>query len=97
MALTSVQQRDVVTYWIQRHFVAINIVANFNTEDLRAAVQAIDNAFDTTLSQAVAALGGALTVAQGLNAIIPAPFSTATAQQKTFLVCYVAMKRAGLL
>ncbi len=97
MALTDPQRMDCAAYWSRQHFVAANVTANYSVADLAAAAAALDNAFDTTLSAAVTAVGGSTTVINGLNAIIPAPFSSATTQQKTLLACYVLMKRAGLL
>jgi hypothetical protein len=97
MALTVQQQQDVARYWANVNFVQANVTANFNTNDLIAAAAALDSAFDTTLSAAVAAVGGGTTVMNGLNAIIPAPVSGVTAQQKTLLCCYVLMKRAGII
>lgn len=97
MALTTPQKQQVAGYWALQNFVTPNVTANFNTADLAAAVTAIDNALDATLNQAVAAVGGTTTVANGMAAVIPAPFSTATASQKILLVCYVLMKRAGII
>lgn len=97
MALTNDDTRAVAGYWAEQVFVKQNVTANFSLESIRAAAQAIDNAFDATLNQAVAAVGGTTTVISGLNQIIPAPFNTATVQQKTLLACYVLMKRAGLI
>jgi hypothetical protein len=97
MALTVQQQQDVARYWGNVNFVQANLTANFNTNDLIAAAAAIDGAFDTTLTAAVAAVGGGTTVMNGLNQVIPAPFSGATAVQKTLLCCYVLMKRAGAI
>jgi len=97
MALTTQQKRDLCAVWATVNFVAPNAVANFGLDDLQAAATAIDNAFDTTLSAAVTAVGGGTTVINGLASVIPAPFSNATAQQKTLLACYVLMKRAGLI
>lgn len=97
MALTTAQIHSLSQLWAQQQFVAANITANFTVADLQAAAQAIDNAFDTTLNAAVVAVGGGLTIAQGLNAIIPAPFNTATVAQKSILVCYVIMKRSGII
>lgn len=52
--------------------------------DLRAAVDATDDWIEA--SQA------------SFNAALPQPFrGAATTAQKTFLFCYVAMRRAGLL
>jgi hypothetical protein len=96
MALTIQQKAQVAAYWANLAF-SQSVVANFNTDDIAAAATAIDNAFDATLNQAVAAVGGTTTVIQGLASVIPAPFNTATAQQKTLLACYVLMKREGLI
>lgn len=95
--LTSQQQHDVAAYWADINFVAKSVTATFSTDQIQAAAAALDSAFDTTLNAAVAAVGGTTTVINGLNAIIPAPFSGATAQQKTLLCCYVLMKRAGVI
>jgi hypothetical protein len=66
-------------------------------DDLDAAIQAIDNAFDTTLNAAVSAGHGAQTIVQALNSVIPAPVSGATAQQKAELVTFAIAKRYGLI
>jgi len=51
---------------------------------LRAAVDATDTWLEANLTS--------------LNAAVPEPFrSTATVDQKTMLLCYVLLKRAGLL
>lgn len=97
MALTSEQHRTVAAYWAEQVFVGSNLTANFSLTDLRAAVQTIDNALDATLSQAVAAVGGTTTVVNGMASVIPAPVNGASAQQQTLLVCYVLMKRAGII
>jgi len=95
MALTTQQKRDLSAVWARVNF--SGSVANFNLDDLTAAATAIDNAFDTTLNAAVVAVGGTTTVINGLASVIPAPFSGATAQQKTLLACYVLMKRSGII
>ena len=95
MSLTAPQNRDAAAKVASKIF--NGAVAKFNLDDLQAAITAVDNALDATLNQAVTAVGGTTTVANGMAQVIPAPFSTATAQQKTLLVCYVLMKRAGLI
>ena len=95
--LTPAQVKQVGQLWAVSYFVTPNVTANMTTANIEAAVSALDAAFDTTLSAAVTAVGGATTIINGLNAIIPAPFSGATAAQKTMLVCWVLMKRAGLI
>ena len=95
--LSSAQQRDISAYWANINFVAAQVTANFSLDQIQAAVAALDNAFDTTINAAATAGFGADTIIQGLNAVIPSPFSGATAQQKTLLCCYVLMKRAGVI
>lgn len=97
MALTAQQKIDCASFWVNASFVVPNVVASFSTTDIQSAVTAFDGALDTTLSAAVTAVGGGMTVINGLASIIPAPFSTASAAQKTLLLCYVLMKRAGLI
>jgi hypothetical protein len=77
--------------------VATNSLANYSIDDLNAAIQAIDSAFDTTLNAAVSAGHGAQTIVVALNSVIPAPVSGATNQQKAELVCFAIMKRYGLI
>ena len=95
--LTPQQVHDTSAYWANIHFVAASLTAIYSIDDLNAAVQAIDNAFDTTINAAASAGHGAQTVVQALNSVIPAPVSGATAQQKAELVCFAIMKRYGLI
>lgn len=82
-AMTAAQQTAVVRYWGNATFVQANATANFSTADILAAVQAADAILDTHLTT--------------LNAALPAPFSGATAAQKTMLLCHLLMKRAGII
>ena len=93
--LTNQQLRDTAVFWANKWFTSATAV--YSVDDLTAAISAIDTAFDTTLSAAVASGHGAQTVIQALNAVIPAPLSGATNQQKAELVCYGIMKRFGLI
>ena len=95
--LTPQQTRDTSAFWANKWFVGANALANFPIDDISAAVQAIDNAFDTTLNAAVSAGHGPQTIVQALNSVIPAPFSGATTQQKAELVCFAISKRYGLI
>lgn len=98
MATLSAQQiHDASAYWVQKWFVGSGLTAIYSLDDLSAAIQQIDNAFDLTLNAAVAAGHGTQTVVQALNSVIPAPVSGATAQQKAELVCYAMMKRYGII
>ena len=78
MALSQQQLYDVGRYWATFHFVAANQTAIYSLEDLKAAAQSLDTAFDTTLNNAVIAVGGNMTIINGLNANLPSPFSGAT-------------------
>jgi hypothetical protein len=93
--LTPQQVAQAAAVWANKWFASS--VGVYNTDDLAAAIQAVDNAFDTTLNAAVSAGHGAQTVVQALNSVIPAPVSGASNQQKAELVCYAIMKRYGLL
>jgi hypothetical protein len=95
--LTPQQVHDTSAFWANKWFVSPNLTAIYNVDDLNAAVQAIDNAFDTTINAAASAGHGAQTIVQALNSVIPAPFSGATAQQKAELVCFAISKRYGLI
>ena len=95
--LTAQQIWDTSTVWANKHFVQGGEIATFSMDDLNAAVSAIDTALDTTLNAAVSAGHGAQTVVQALNSMIPAPFNTATAQQKAELLSFAVSKRYGLI
>jgi hypothetical protein len=99
--LTPQQVRDTSAYWANKWFVGSSTLpastANYNLDDLNAAIQAIDSAFDTTLNAAVSAGHGAQTIVQALNSVIPAPLSGATPQQKAELVSFAIAKRYGLI
>ena len=95
--LTPQQVQQTGALWANKWFVVGNLVAVYSMDDLSAAVQTIDNAFDTTLNAAVSAGHGSQTIIQALNSVIPAPFSGATNQQKAELVCFAISKRYGLI
>lgn len=97
MALTQQQTTQCAAYWALHNFVVPNVTANYSLTQIQAAVSAVDVAFDTTLNAAVAAVGGTTTIIQGLSAQITASMPGATAQQQTLVVCYVLMKRAGVI
>ena len=95
--LTPQQLRDTSAFWANKWFVATNSLANYSIDDLTAAIQAIDSAFDTTLNAAVTAGHGPQTIVQALNSVIPAPLSGATVQQKAELVTFAIAKRYGII
>jgi hypothetical protein len=99
--LTPQQVQQISAYWANKWFAGLSTLppatAVYTTDDLNAAIQAIDSAFDTTLNAAVSAGHGAQTIVQALNSVIPAPVSGATVQQKAELVTFAIAKRYGLL
>jgi hypothetical protein len=74
-----------------------NVVANFGLDQIQNAITAVDVAFNTTLSAAVAAVGGNTTIATGLSDQITAAMPGATVAEQTTVVCYTLMKRAGVI
>jgi hypothetical protein len=97
MALTAVQTRQIAVVWAQQNFGQPNVVAKYSIDQIQAAASAVDVAFDTTLSAAVIAVGGATTVINGLSAQITVSMPGATASQQTMLACNVLEKRAGII
>jgi hypothetical protein len=95
--LSAAQVASCAASWALANFVTPNITANFHLGQIQAAIQAVDAAFDTTLSAAVTAVGGSTTIANGLSGQITASMPGATVTQQTLLVCYVLMKRAGII
>jgi hypothetical protein len=95
--LSATQAAQCAAYWANANFVVPKVTANYSLDQIKTAVAAIDNAFDTTLSAAVTAVGGSTTVAGGLSSQITASMPGATVTQQTLLVCHVLMKRAGII
>jgi hypothetical protein len=86
MALTAVEQRDVVR-WLLAQQPALG--QTYTKPDLIAAVVSTD-AWITSNK-------GATSTNTGFNTTLAAPFSAATAAQKTLLFCAVALKQAGVI
>jgi hypothetical protein len=76
---------DVDRERVWRYFMRRNTdPAAFTKADLRAAINATDAWIDSN--------------AAAFNTALPQPFrGAATADQKTLILCWVAMRRAGLL
>jgi hypothetical protein len=75
-------------------FVEAAATARFSLTDLRAAVDSIDDTFNTPAS----ALTQGQTVVQNINARLPEPFKgNATLAEKALAVAFVAMKTGGLI
>lgn len=75
------QDRNRVWRWFMRRNTE---PCNYTKADLRAAIDACDTWVDTN--------------ATSFNQALPQPFrGQATPAQKTMLLCFVAMRRAGIL
>ena len=84
MAVLSDETRKLIWADFQREASATRRTLGLTKPDLRAAVNAIDDYFDTNAST--------------LNTAIPQPARGAlSAKQKTLLVAYVLLQRAGVL
>lgn len=95
--LTPQQQTQCAAFWAIQSFVIPHVTAHCSLDQIKTAVAAIDIAFDTTLTNAAIAVGGNTTIASGLSAQITTSMPLATVPQQTLLVCYVLMKRAGII
>ncbi len=81
MAALPDQDRERTWRWFMRRNTD---PCNFTKADLRAALDACDTWVDSN--------------AASFNTALPQPFrGQATAQQKTLLLCFVAMRRPGIL
>lgn len=82
-ALPDADRRHATRRFIERIFVEGRQTATFSTDQLKAAVDAIDDWIEAN--------------AQSFNQSLPPQFrNNASAEQKTQLFCFVALKRAGL-
>lgn len=94
MALTNQQRLDVMRRVCRAMFDEARAVANLDTIEVKAAIDALDSIFD---AQASTLTQNQTVQANFVNAL-PEPFkSNTTAAQKTLVFTYVAMKRGGLL
>lgn len=90
MAVLSDPDRSQVWAQAMRERANFGGIPGITKQDLRAAVNAIDDWIESAQ--------GAAAPATGFNAALPVAFrNAATLQQKTALFCFVAMRRAGLL
>lgn len=81
MAVLSDEARERVWRWFMRHNTE---TCNYTKAELRAAINACDAWVDDN--------------AAAFNSALPQPFrAQASAGQKTLLLCWVAMRRAGIL
>lgn len=85
-ALTAQEQRDVLSWLLQK---LPSLGQTYTKPDLVAAVVSTD--------AWISANKAAVSTNTGFNTTIAAPFSAATAAQKTLLFCAVALKQAGVI
>lgn len=85
MAVLSDSDRQLVTRdWVRKIFVELGNTANMDHSTIKAAVDAADQWADDN--------------AAAFNAALPVAFrTTATTAQKTLLLSYVILKRAGII
>ena len=82
--LIEADRQDVARTWIGKVFVQLANTAGLAHNDVKSAVDAADQWVDDNQT--------------GYNNALPLPFrTTATTAQKTLLLCYVALKRSGVL
>jgi hypothetical protein len=85
MAILSDSDRQLVARdWVRKIFVELANTANMSHTNIKAAVDAADQWADDN--------------ATAFNNALPVPFrTTATTAQKTLLLSYVILKRAGII
>jgi hypothetical protein len=82
--LTDADRILAARQWIQRVFVELKTTASFHSGQIKAAVDAADDWADAN--------------AGSFNTALPTAFRNgATTEQKTLLLCYVILRRSGLL
>ena len=96
-SLNAQQIATVAAYWAQQVFTVPNVTAVYSLDQIEAAATSVDEAFNTTLTNAVALTSGNDTIIQALALAVPSPLNGATMQQQTLLACFVLMMRAGIL
>jgi hypothetical protein len=85
MAILSDSDRQLVARdWVRKIFVELATTANMSHASIKSAVDAADQWADDN--------------ATAFNSALPVPFrTTATTAQKTLLLSYVILKRAGII
>ena len=92
MAMSEADRTDAMRRIVRELFVATGATATFTTTEIKAAVDAIDDAFDSTISEHT----GTDSIEVAINKMLPVPFkTTATTEQKALLFIYATMKRYG--
>ena len=94
MAMSEADRTAAMRRIVKEMFVKAKATAVFNTTDLKAAVDAIDDSLDSLISTHL----GTDTVEVALNKTLPDPFkSSASNAQKSLLFAYTVMKRFGVI
>lgn len=94
MALTEPQRTDAMRQLVKKMFVDLGDTATLNTDEVKAAIDSIDDFFAALGST----LTGGITVEQNLLNALPEPFvSVATNAQKSLALAYWAMKRGSVI
>lgn len=84
MALTNEQRTDGMRRWVSKVFVEGEVTATMDTEAIKDAFAIVDQWVDDNQAS--------------FNNVLPEPFkSVATPEQKAMLLCYVVMKRVGII
>jgi hypothetical protein len=84
MALSQADRQSTAREWIREAFERLGGTATLTTDEIRAAIDAIDDFLDNNQA--------------AINSAFPLPFrTTATLPQKALVVAFVAMKRGNLL
>lgn len=94
MALSDTDRAAATVALIETMFVRANATATFDKDEIRAAINAIDDFFAASIST----LNDAQTVEVALNQALPTPFRTdASLEQKALALAYWAMRRGGIV
>lgn len=98
MALDDTQRTDAMRDLARRLFQETGATATMDTDQIKAAVAALDDALDTSLAEMATAVGPTKTLAQALALSLPEPFgSVTTLPQKAVALAVVVMKIGGLI
>lgn len=94
MAISDNERRDCARKLILKIFVEVNSRATLSFEDIKAAIDSIDDSFDALASE----FTQNRSIEFNFNSRLPEPFrSTASVEQKSLAVAFVAMKRGGVI
>lgn len=84
MPLTDEELTEGMRHWVRKIFVEMGGTATMTTVDIKVAFAAVDAWVDDNQIS--------------YNSALPEPFkSTATAEQKAMLLCFVVMKQTGII